>query len=129
MKWLSSMFSIRALLIAAGYSFLLLIAYRRAGWRGGVGVAVVAFLLLGALRLRVLLDISSVPRSTAYVIVGTVLVGQILLPALLVHRMNQRKPTAPAWALLSGVAGYFLGEIVMTGVMVIVLIAKGFGGG
>jgi hypothetical protein len=129
MSWLSSVFSIRAILMAAGYSVLLLIAYRRAGWRGGVGVAALAFVLFGASALRALLGIGSLASPSAYVIVGAVLLGHVLLPALWVHRVNRRKPTEPVWPVLAGIAGYFLAEIVITGVAMIVVIAHGLGGG
>lgn len=129
MNWLSSMFSLRAIIMATGYSVLLLIAYRRAGWRGGLSAAAVAFVLFGAKGLRALLGFGPQATPTAYAIVGAVLLGHILLPALWVHRVNRRKPTEPAWAVLAGIAGYFLAEIVITGVVLIVLIAQGFGGG
>lgn len=129
MDWLSSVFSIRAILMAAGYSVLLLIAYRRAGWRGGVGAAALAFLLFGASVWRALLSMGSLARPSAYVLLGLVLLGHILLPALWVHRVNRRRPTEPVWAVLAGIAGYFLAEIVITGVALIVVIAQGLGGG
>jgi hypothetical protein len=120
LRWLTSAFTFSEFLVAAAYALLLVISYRQAGWRGGVGIAGLALVALGVMRVRVLLGFGPLITPIAYVFMGTTLLGQLLLPALWVHRMVARQPPVLGWTVVAGVAGYFLGGLIMSGVTLVI---------
>ena len=50
------------------------------------------------------------------------LLGQLLLPALLVYRVSLRNRQAYPLATMAGVAGYFVGGLIMSGILVVLVI-------
>jgi hypothetical protein len=130
MTWLSVFFSLYSLVIAIVYTFALLLGYRLQGLRGLILAAGAAFLLLAAKHVymvyRLSADLGASVPAWIHAVAAVGLMGQLLLPALLVHRVTLRNAQALPVAAIAGVAGYFVAGLIMAaiGAVVVIIVAS-----